>query len=156
MHRKSPIARFLHTSWIVPIRFSWPCPTGLQKVLQNLSSNNNKLWCYFILYWYRLTVYLILNLRAWAKLKAQSRRYEAVFETQPRTYSIVCIPWWMQISWKLSSSSCPATGAAAAPSPGCNWDAPLSSTMPPPFTLSNWNEHKSNSFMSSSYWFDRK
>lgn len=43
-----------------------------------------------------------LYLPAWAKLKAQSRRYEAVFEIQPKQYSIVCIHWCTNISPKLN------------------------------------------------------
>jgi hypothetical protein len=32
-----------------------------------------------------------INLREWAKLRAHKRRYEAVWDTDPSTYSIVWI-----------------------------------------------------------------
>jgi len=42
------------------------------------------------------------HLRAWARLNAQSRRYEAVLEIHPRQYSMVWIAWFIKTSAKLS------------------------------------------------------
>ena len=45
------------------------------------------------------------HIRAWAKLSAQSRRYDAVWEMQPKQYSIVWIAWCKKTSlksnWKI-------------------------------------------------------
>lgn len=42
------------------------------------------------------------HLRAWARLSAQSLRYEAVLEMQPRQYSMEWIAWVINISPKLN------------------------------------------------------
>lgn len=57
--------------------------------------------------------FLITNYsRAWAKESAQSLRYEAVCETVLKTYSMVSIDWWINISEAGSSSSWPAASSS--------------------------------------------
>lgn len=46
--------------------------------------------------------YSLQNRPAWARLRAQSRRYEAVLEMQPRQNSIVWMAWYTKMSLMLA------------------------------------------------------
>jgi len=70
------------------------------------------------------------NLRAWAKERAHKRRYEAVWLTDPSTYSIVWMPWWIKSS-PISFSSCPPAGDG-----GCWTTRPAPSASP--FSVVAW------------------
>jgi len=67
-------------------------------------------------------------LRACASDRAHSRRYEAVWDTDPSTYSIVWIPWWMNSSPMSCSSSslCGGNGGGIWPWPNAASASPFS------------------------------
>jgi hypothetical protein len=46
----------------------------------------------------RVMLYNTSESWAWARERAQSRRYEAVFEIHPRQNSMVWMTWWMMTS----------------------------------------------------------
>lgn len=62
-------------------------------------------WKWGILFW------KVIYLRAWASDRAHKRKYEAVWLTEPKTYSIVWMPWWMNTSLMCSASSSPGLTA---------------------------------------------
>lgn len=73
------------------------------------------------------------HLRAWARDKAHKRRYEAVWETEPSTYSMVWMPWWMKISpiGSLSWAPCPPPWAGGWAVLLCSGSSPSA----PPFSV---------------------
>mmetsp|Transcript_7867 Transcript_7867/g.22106 ORF Transcript_7867/g.22106 Transcript_7867/m.22106 type:complete len:201 (-) Transcript_7867:175-777(-) len=70
----------------------------------------------------------------WASDSAHNRRYEAVCDTVPSTYSIVRITWWIQISPMSNSSSVPSPSAPMmhSSSPMDDWCPPLLPRPPRP------------------------